>query len=149
MRQHALLVRGGRCTNATHIFVRSVIAKGSWVCLNIWRIWTHKYKHQKAARNTWDALEQRYINAKYVCFVSHGWPLRAPGSRGQRPLPCAAWALEANAGHTPAVRLALEQQAVTMLFLQLNPWISEERHFIFNHLRRFFTRYTALSAEFV
>ena len=29
MRQHSLLVRGGRCTNATHIFVRSVIVKGS------------------------------------------------------------------------------------------------------------------------
>ena len=63
--------------------------------------------------------------------------------------PCAAWALGANAGYTPEVRPALEQQAVTMLFLQLNHWSSEERHFIFNHLRWCFTRYTVLSTEFV
>ena len=31
--QHSLLVHGGRCTNPTHIFVRSVIVKESWVCL--------------------------------------------------------------------------------------------------------------------
>ena len=30
VRQHSVLVRGGCCTNATHIFV---IAKGNWVCL--------------------------------------------------------------------------------------------------------------------
>ena len=47
------------------------------------------------------------------------------------------------------VRPALEQQAVTMLFLQLNLWGSEERLFIFNHLKWCFTRYKALSAEFV
>ena len=46
-----------------------------------------------------------------------------------------------NAGHTSTVRTALEQQAVTklwavtMLFLQLNPWSSGERRFIFNNLR--------------
>ena len=33
VRQHSLLARGGRCTNATHIFVRGVLDKGSWVCL--------------------------------------------------------------------------------------------------------------------
>ena len=38
VRQHSLLARGGRCTNATHIFVRPVIVKGSWVCL---KYWTH------------------------------------------------------------------------------------------------------------
>ena len=31
VRQHSLLVRGAHCTNAVHIFVRPVIAKGSWV----------------------------------------------------------------------------------------------------------------------
>ena len=36
-------------------------------------------------------------------------------------LPCAAWAFGADAGHTPAVCLMLEQQAVIVLFLQLNP----------------------------
>ena len=38
---------------------------------------------------------------------------------------------------------------MTMLFLQLNPWSSEIRLFIFNFLRWCFTRYTDLSAEFV
>ena len=33
VRQHSLLIRGGCCTNAKHIFVRSVIAKENWVCL--------------------------------------------------------------------------------------------------------------------
>ena len=33
MRQHSLLICGACCTNATHIFVRTVIAKGSCVCL--------------------------------------------------------------------------------------------------------------------
>ena len=57
--------------------------------------------------------------------------------------------VEANAGHTRAVRPAFEQQAVTMLFLQLNPWSFGERQFIFNYLRSCFTRYTTLIAEFV
>ena len=39
-------------------------------------------------------------------------------------LSCAEWALEANVGHTPAVRPALDQNAVTMLFLQPNLWSS-------------------------
>ena len=33
VRQHSLKVRRGRCINAMHIFVRSVIAKETWVCL--------------------------------------------------------------------------------------------------------------------
>ena len=56
---------------------------------------------------------------------------------------------EANAGHTPTVHPALEEKAVTMLFLQIKPWSSRELQFIPNHLRGCFTRYTALSAEFV
>ena len=86
--EHSLLVLGAHCTNATHIFVRTVIGKGSWVCSKYWtHIWMHKCTRQKTARNTWGALEQRYINAKYVCFVSHGCPLRTQGSRGQRACP--------------------------------------------------------------
>ena len=81
-------------------------------------------------------------------FVFFSDIVKAGQSRATR-LPCAALALEAKAGHTPAIRPALEQQGVTMLFLQLNPWSTEERHFIFNHLRWCFTRYTALSEKFV
>ena len=39
---------------------------------------------QKTTRNPQGALEQRHINARYVCLVSHGCPLKAQGSRGQR-----------------------------------------------------------------
>ena len=105
-RQHSLLVRGGRCINATHIFVRSVIAKGSWVCL---KYWAHMSAYKGTRQKTASTLEQRYINAKYFCFVSHGCPFRAPGNRGQRA--CAAlrcmsaqskrWA---HAGSAPSAR---------------------------------------------
>ena len=146
--QHSLLIRGGCCTNATHIFARSVIAKGSWVCLKYWthmNAWMYspedRQQHVGRARTT---LYQRQIHLLCITWL----PIEAAGqSRATRP-PCVAWALEANAGHTPAVRPALVQEAVTMLFLQLDPWSSEERHFIFNYLRWCFTRYTALSAEF-
>ena len=101
-----------------------------------------RQQHVGRARTT---LHQRQL--RLLCLI---WlPVEGAGQSWAARLPCVAWALEANAGHTPAVRPALEQQAVTILFLQLNSWSPEERHFIFYHLRWCFTSYTALSAEFL
>ena len=50
--------------------------------------------------------------------------LSAEGAGQSRATPCPALnarSLEANVGNTPAVRPALDQHAVTMLFLQLKP----------------------------
>ena len=51
----------------------------------------------------------------------------------------------AHAGSSPSARAT----GCDYVISELNPWSSEERHFIFNHLKWCFTRYTALSAEFV
>ena len=94
-------------------------------------------KAQSHIVDTWPTHWNLIIFCQSVCrasfarqhslLVHGGRSTNARGSRGQGSaenatrLPCAAWALVAGAGHTPAARPALEQQAVTMLFLQLNP----------------------------
>ena len=56
-----------------------------------------------------------------ICFLCITWlPVEGAGQSRATRLPCAASALKASAGHTRAVRRALEQQAMTMLCLQLN-----------------------------
>ena len=123
VRQHSLLVRGARCTNATHIFVPTVIAPrklGVFKILNAYKrinvpaMAEDRQQHLRRARTT---LYQRQISL--LCIT---W-LPVEGARQSRAtrLPCAACELEVGRGYTPAVRPALEQQAATMLFLQLNP----------------------------
>ena len=46
-----------------------------------------------------------------------------------------AWQSQAGAGYTLPVLPAFENQAATVLFLQINPWSFEERHILFIHLR--------------
>ena len=101
--------------------------------------------HQKHVRRARTTFYQHQIRLLCITLL----PVEDAGQSRATHLPCAAWALEANVGHSPAARPELEQHAVTMLFLQLNPWSSEERNFIFNYLRWCFTWYTALRAKFV
>ena len=57
--------------------------------------------------------ECRHFNAKYVCFVSHGSPLRAPGNRGQRACP----ALHERSKKTLGTRQQVAQRSSNTLRL--------------------------------
>ena len=71
-----------------------------------------RLKHVWCVRTT---LYQHQIRLLCIPWL----PVEIAGQSRATRLPCDARALEANAGHMPAVRPALQQQAVTMLFLQL------------------------------
>ena len=70
MRQHWLLARVARSTNATHILCTLLAPEEVMHVQNTERIRTHQCTHQKTTKNTQGALERRHINAEYVYFVS-------------------------------------------------------------------------------
>ena len=104
----------------------SALVTGPWIALTLCMFWcallapeeavhvkniecmrTHQCIRQKTARNTQDALEQRHINARYICFVSLGGPLRHRIVDGNTPpLRCmSAWSRRwAHAGCSPSAR---------------------------------------------
>ena len=73
-----------------------------------------RQKHVGSARTM---SYQRQIRLLCITWL----PVEGAGQSRATPLPCATRALKAGAGNTPLAHPALEQQAVTMLFLQLNP----------------------------
>ena len=118
VRQQTLLVRGVRCTNARHIFVRSA---RSWAYL---KFSTHgsasmytPENRQKPAGRVRKTSYQHQMLLLCITWLS----VEGAGQWRATSLPCAASALKAGTGYTRAARPALEQQAVTVLFLQINP----------------------------
>ena len=79
---------GKRAAMTLRIFLGPVLTpKEVGHVSNNQRMRTHPCTHQKTTRSPQGVLEQRHINARYVCFVSHGCRLRAPGNRGQHTCP--------------------------------------------------------------
>ena len=118
--QHSLQIRRACCTNATHIFVCTASAERSYTCLKYWT------QTRRAVRTT---SYQRQIRLLCVTWLH----VELVGQSRAMRLPCAAWTPGAGAGYTRAVCLALKQQAVTVLFLQPNPFNPEITIVIFIH----------------